>query len=352
MRSLVSVITIVVMVAVVSAVWLVSRTISPEPTPYMSDWAGIVAPAKETAVSGEIAVVAAAGREYPPDDSLELSYDPDSDTLTLHAREVDLAALLQRLSEETGVEIIALAPSALRRSISIDFESTPLERVLDHLLSGFPKIVVRSYSTSPNRGRIVRIFLAASEQGSDELSWELLEAVRGQRDEAATVIARTLRRSREPKAQEGASSMLERVLDTTDLATYESAVRALHELDPERASKELVDRLEPSKDADEAGRLRAAHGLGILRSLGNDGALDTLSNIAKDTDPAVALAAKNGLAGGANSDGSSNSDPGERDRVIAVVTEPYLRLTEPCNDCILVRAAFGPIGLLLQDTSK
>jgi hypothetical protein len=250
----------------------------------------------------------------------------------VHASEVRLAVILERIAERANVELVVIKPEALERTISVDIEAKPLEWALEKLLADFDKIFVSSGERLTTGDlRVARVVVAGVRAGGEE------------DEEIARASAAEHRRSQRAGEFESAADRLVPALDRTNLSTFANTVRAINELDPGRAATELIKRLErteePRNDAEaerqRAERMRAAYGLGLLVGAGNFDGVDALANAAQAPDPDLARVAKNSLAQ------QPLEPPGP---VIAVVTEPYLRLSEPCDDCVLVRTPLGPVG--------
>jgi len=263
----------------------------------------------------------------PEDPTLEVSYVGEADRLTVRANSAPLAVVLERIAELAEVDLVIIVPEALERAVTVDIDAQTLESGLKVLLAGFNKIFVRSGVLLATGDRQITRVLVASEYGArdEEFAAESGADFRGSELERATAA-------------------LVPSLDSKNLNTYMGTVRAINELDPARAAAELIERLENTEEArddEEAqqqriARMRAAHALGVLMGLGNFDGVEALAFAAQSPDPDVARAANNSLA-----QPDSSGSPGP---VVSVVTQPYLRLSRSCEDCILVRTPLGTVG--------
>lgn len=217
-----------------------------------------------------LAAVRAAGRSEPPPQSLELSYDPDSDLLTVRADEVALESLLESIATVTGIEVTFLDRTGLDQRVSVDFSRMALDKVVERLLRGFDKSFLHTPRDGPkHQPQLSRVIVAGLRRVTPK--WPEFANRPGELAGArARRIADAVAKSDRREERDAATEVLISLLDESDRPTYDLAVRTLRELNPERAIDELEQRLEREAESGDdtrevsERRIVAAAGLGTL----------------------------------------------------------------------------------------
>ena len=169
-------------------------------------------------------------------DAIEMRYDPALDQLTVRARNVSLATLLERLVAVTGVEIVMLEPLQLDESISIEYEGA-LSQVFDVLLRGFGRVVISSSKTSRSDEPVVRVLVAGRREATRG---------RGEPGEGAESASQRVRAgaSRPAVSEDPALALLQAVeMEDSDLAVriVDELIENGAETEKDRAVESLVE---------------------------------------------------------------------------------------------------------------
>lgn len=212
--------------------------------------------------------------------TLEVTYEPATDLLSIGALQAPLSEVLQEISQKAHLTIESPNKDLLSEQVSVEMERVSLEEAIKELLREFNSAFIYTSSIDPDGRtttlRLVKVILLSKNTSAPP---------------ETNISADERVSSSDPKDERGKKieSLLE-ILKGRNFLAYPRAIAAIKGLAPEKAVAILARWLESD---DPQMRVAAASGLG---NLGDETAVEFLAPVLTLNDPRTRQAAASSLA--------------------------------------------------------